>query len=136
MSDDKRDGKQLCYLEASKIEGPGGDLGGLTVQTQGDETLGTLDGVLIDPSERRLRYFVVETRGLLRRRRYLLSAEVPMHVEPERQRLRVGAADEDVTLSDEFDSRTVRRFSSEDAIDAMFSRDIAESSPAHASRAA
>ena len=122
MSDDKRGGKQLCYLEASKVEGPGGDLAGLTVQTHANETLGTLDGVLIDPSQRRLRYFVVGTPGLLRRKRYLLSADVPVRVEPERHRLRVDAADADAALSDEFDLRTVRPFSSEDAIDAMFSR--------------
>ena len=122
MSDDKRGGRQLCYLEASKVEASGGDLAGLTVQTDADETLGTLDGVLIDPSQRRLRYFVVGTPGLLRRKRYLLSADVPVRVEPERHRLRVDAADADVTLSDEFDLRTVRPFSSEDAIDAMFSR--------------
>jgi hypothetical protein len=134
MSDDmKRDGRQLCYLEASKVEGPGGDLAGLTVQTKGDETLGTLDGVLIDPARRRLLYFVVETRGLLRRKRYLLSADVPVRVEPERQRLRVDAADADVALSDEFDLRTVRQFSSEDAIDAMFSQ---ASSPSPVSSAA
>jgi PRC-barrel domain len=124
MSDDKRDGRQLCYLEASKVEGRDGDLAGLTVQTEGNETLGTLDGVLIDPTERRLRYFVVETRGLLRRRRYLLSADVPVRVEPDKHRLRVDAANTDVDRSDEFDVRTVRPFSSEDAIDAMFSRDL------------
>ena len=121
MSGDNTGGGQLCYLEASKVEGPDGDLAGLTVQTQADETLGTLDGVLIDPLQRRLRYFVVETRGLLRRKRYLLSADVPVSVEPERHRLRVDAANDDVPLSDEFDARTVRAFSSEDAIDAMFS---------------
>jgi hypothetical protein len=136
MSDGQHDGRQLCYLEASKVEAPGGGLAGLTVQTQGDETLGTLDGVLIDPSQRRLRYFVVGTRGLLRRKRYLLSADVPVRVEPERQRLRVDAADADATLSDEFDLRTVRPFSSEDAIDAMFSRETTDSSPSHVSNAA
>lgn len=136
MSDDKRGGRQLCYLEASKVEAPGGDLAGLTVQTHADETLGTLDGVLIDPSERRLRFYVVETRGLLRRKRYLLSADVPVRVEPERQRLQVDAADADVNLSDEFDVRTVRPFTSEDAIDAMFSGDMTDSSPSHISTAA
>ena len=136
MRDNKRGGKQLCYLEASKVEASGGDLAGLTVQTHADETLGTLDGVLIDPTERRLCYFVVETRGLLRRKRYLLSADVPMRVEPERQRLQVDAADADVMLSDEFDVRTVRPFSSEDAIDAMFSRDITDSAPSRVPSAA
>src|SRR5262245_2842001 len=50
----KRDCSKLCYLEASRIAGPAGDLAGLTVQTHGDETLGKLNGVLINPSQRRL----------------------------------------------------------------------------------
>ena len=128
MSNLKRDRKQLCYLEASKVEGPGGDLGGLAVETQSDKTLGKLDGVLIDPAERRLRYYVVATPGLFRSRRYLLSADVPVRVEPDKQRLRVDAPNADVNLSDEFDLRTVRPFSSEDAIEAMFSRDVADRS--------
>jgi hypothetical protein len=122
MSNVKRDCKHLCYLEASKLEGPAGELAGLAVRTEGDEKLGTFDGVLIDPTQRRLRYFVVEDRGLLRRRRYLLSADVPIRVGSEGQSLRIDVHKTDVTLSGEFDLRTVRPYSSEDAVDAMFSR--------------
>lgn len=122
MKKAKRDCRHLCYLEASKLESSAGDLAGRAVRTQGDETLGTLDGVLIDPTRRRLRYYVVEDRGLLRSRRYLLSADLPIRVESEGQTLRIDAQKTDVTLSDEFDLRTVRAYSSEDALDAMFSR--------------
>ena len=132
MSHDKRNDRQLCYLKASKVEGPAGDLGGLAVQTQSDKTLGKLDGVLIDPAQRRLLYYVVETPGLFRSRRYLLSADVPVRVEPENQRLRVDAQNPDAALSDEFDLRTVRPFSSEDVVDAMFSRDLDDSSAVNA----
>ena len=121
----KRDCRHLCYLDASKLESSAGDLGGLAVRTQGDEMLGTLDGVLIDPTKRRLRYFVVQDRGLLRRRRYLLSADVPIRVESEGQVLRIDAEKTDVTLYDEYDLRTVRPFSSEDAVEAMFSTSAA-----------
>lgn len=112
---------RLCYLEASRVESPAGDLSGATVETKGEETLGILDGVLIDPTERRLRYYVVETPGWLKRRRYLLSADVPISVEPERHRLRVDAFPADVEFSDEFDEQTVRPFSEEDVVTAMFS---------------
>ena len=132
----KRDCSKLCYLEASRIEGPAGDLAGLTIQTHGDETLGKLNGVLINPSERRLRYFVVETPGLFRNRRYLLSADVPVQVDPEKQRLRVDALNADAALSDEFDLRTVRPFCSEDVVDAMFGGDVTDSSSSSVSPAA
>ena len=132
MSDDKRGDTQLCYLEASKVAGPSGDLSGLAVHTQSDKTLGKLNGVLIDPAQRRLLYYVVETPGLFRSRRYLLSADVPVRVEPERQRLWIDAPNADVSLSDEFDLRTVRAFSSEDAVEAMFSRDVSGSSASDA----
>ena len=122
MDTTNHDGQQLRYLEASRVESPEGDLGGLTVQTQADETLGKLDGVLIDPHERRLRYFVVRAPGLIRKRRYLISADHPVRVEQERNTLRVDTHGEDVANSDEFDLRTVREFSPEDAVAAMFKR--------------
>jgi hypothetical protein len=121
MMSHQANGERLCYLEASRVESPAGDLAGATVETTGEEKLGTLDGVLIDAPERRLRYFVVRTPGLLRRRRYLLPADVPIQVEPERHRLRVDAYEADIELADEFDEQTVRRFSLDDAIAAMFS---------------
>ena len=113
------EGQHLCYLEASRVEGPVGDLAGATLQNQADERLGTLSGVLIDPSERRLRYFVVDTPGWFRHRRYLISADHPVCMEPERHTLRVDAEPGDLT-SAEFDPKTVREFSPDDAVDAMF----------------
>ncbi len=124
MSHQQPDAGQLRYLAASRLESPAGDLGGATVETMGDETLGILDGVLIDPAERRLRYFVVETPGWVRRRRYLLSADVPVRMEPDHHRLCIDAHSSDVKLVDEFDEETVRPFSTDDAITAMFSRTI------------
>jgi hypothetical protein len=132
MSHQQPDAGQLCYLEASRVESPAGDLGGATVETRGDETLGILDGVLIDPTERRLRYFVVETPGWVRRRRYLLSADVPVRVEPDHHRLCIDAHSSDVELADEFHEETVRPFSTDDAITAMFSRTL-EPSASHVS---
>jgi hypothetical protein len=116
------DGQELCYLEASRVESPAGDLSGVTLQTQAHETLGTLDGVLINPTERRLRYFVVETPGWFRSRRRLISADHLVCVESDRNTLRVDVNPADVAALDEFDFKSVREFSSDDAIAAMFSR--------------
>ena len=57
---------RLCYLDAARVAGPAGELAGATVETSAAEPLGTLDGVLIDPDERRVRYLVVERTGWLR----------------------------------------------------------------------
>jgi hypothetical protein len=113
---------QLCYLDASRVESPAGGLEGVTVETQEAETLGKLDGVLIDPSERRLRYLVVEVPGRFRRRRFLISADHPVWVEQQRNTLMVDAEGEDLSNSDEFDLKTVRQFSADDAVTAMFAR--------------
>jgi uncharacterized protein YrrD len=86
--------------------------------------LGTLDGVLIDPSERRVRFFVVQTQGWLRKRKYLISAETPAKVETDGTTLRLDIDGDDVAR-DEFDSRAVRKFSDEDAVEAMFARQVA-----------
>ena len=119
MATHEPDRDRLCYLEASRVESPAGDLSGVTLETQTEETLGTVDGVLIDPSERRLRYFVVETPGWIRNRRRLMSADHLVCVEPERNTLRVDAVSADL---DEFDAKSVRQFSSDDVIEAMFRR--------------
>ena len=87
MSNDSHD--QLCYLEAGQVTGPCGGLEGVTLSTETDETLGTLDGVVIDPSERRIRYFVVQRRGWLRTHRYLLSADRPAQITKDRRNLRL-----------------------------------------------
>src|SRR5262249_60950838 len=92
-----------------------------------NEKLGTLDGVLIDPSQRRVRYFVVESRGWLGRKRYLLSADEPAHLEPEDHILRLESAADDVARRS-FDPSSVPEFSDEDLLTAIFAgRDYAPS---------
>jgi hypothetical protein len=49
-------GTHLCYLNASKVESPVGALAQLEVQTEDGKEVGALDGVLIEPTARRIRY--------------------------------------------------------------------------------
>jgi len=111
---------QLCYLPASSVEVPDGSLAEYDLCGTDDRKLGTLDGVLIDATERRVRYFVVESKGLLGKKRYLLSADETTHLEPEDNTLRV-----DVEAGDPwrhaFDADAVRSFSDDDLLDALFS---------------
>jgi len=113
----------LCFLKASRVDGPTGDLGGLQLHGQSDETLGMLNGILIDPAARRVRYFVLETPGWFRSRKYLISTECLAKVERNALRLEIHA--DDLSSLDEFDSRSVRDYCEEDAVEAMFTRQVA-----------
>jgi hypothetical protein len=84
-----------------------------------DQKLGTLDGVLIDAAERRVRYFVVQSQGWLGKKRYLLSADETAHLEPDEGVLRV-----DVDAGDPwryaFDAESVPAYSEDDLMSALF----------------
>jgi hypothetical protein len=109
----------LRYLDAEHVRCSCGTLNGLEVRSADDESLGHLDGVLLDPAQRRVCYLVVHSSGLLRNRRYLLSVDAAPHVEAERGILRVEAQANEVSPA-RFDMRTVRPFSPEDVVTAMF----------------
>ena len=55
---------KLCYLDASKLDSPVGALTHLDLKGADDRLLGVLDGIVIDPTERKLRYFVVKSKRL------------------------------------------------------------------------
>ena len=109
----------LRYLDADAVECPVGKLQGLSLFSQDDETLGTIDGVLIDPTTRQLRYYVVDASRLFNRRRYLVSAESPAVVLPEHKALRVDVPADSIERQ-RFDARAVPRFSDDDLLAAMF----------------
>lgn len=112
----------LRYLEATQVEHPLGTLAGLSMWTQEDEKLGSLEGVLIEPASRRIRYFVVERPTMLRRRHYLLAGDTPASIEAGDRKLRVMAHEEDL---ERFDTRSVQNFSDDDLISAMFAHPAA-----------
>ena len=105
----------LRYLDADHVEHPSGTLGGLDVCTAENEQLGPLDGVLIEPSTRRVRYFVV---GGARPApgRYVLPADTPAVLDIGDRKLRVTAHVEDLERLRE----TVADFSDEDVFTALF----------------
>ena len=119
MANEQRETSNLRYLEAEQVRYPLGTLAGLSMLTEQNEKLGSVDGVLVEPAARRVRYFVVERPATLRRRRYILDADTPASIDTESRTLRVMAHEKDL---ERFDSRLVSAFSDEDAIDAMFAR--------------
>ena len=121
-TEDRHQIGHLRYLAASQIEYPSGSLSGLTMWTGEDQAIGPITGGLVDPSTRRLRYFVVERPSALRRRRYLVSAETTPVLDSANCKLCVDAGDDDL---ERFDARSVHPFSDEDLITAMFARPAA-----------
>jgi hypothetical protein len=107
---------RLCYLEASRVKGPVGDLAGVKLQTSAEEEIGTLDGVLIDPRARRVRFLVAEKPGWFRSRKYLVPTDCPAQVTPGHT-LRIDVGADDLPT---FDSVQVAEFTDEDLVDALF----------------
>jgi hypothetical protein len=98
----------LCYVEASKVMGPTGDLAELEIRSMTDEQLGSLDGVLIDPTEGRLRYFVIERPGWRKPRRCLFPLAVA-HVERDAKTLRLDVEPAELSRCEEFDATIITR---------------------------
>lgn len=109
----------LCYLDAQNVELLPGRLAGLEVCTRDDEKLGDIDGVLIEPSARRVRYFVVKPSGWLPRGRYLVPIDNVASVERDRNVLRIESAADELPR-ETFKPNAVRPFNDEDVVTVMF----------------
>ncbi|MGB2715222.1 MAG: PRC-barrel domain-containing protein [Vicinamibacterales bacterium] len=114
----------LRYLDANAVECPVGKLEGLSLFTQDDEPIGRINGVLIDPAKRQIRYYVVDGSRLFYRRRYLVPADSPAVVVPEHNALRMEVPSDSVERH-RFDARAVQRFSDDDLLTAMFASQTA-----------
>jgi len=112
----------LRYLEAQSVRFQEGTLSGFRICTDDAQPLGNVDGVLISPMSRQLRYFVIETPGIFTSRRYLLPAdEARAIVEEGRKTLRIDARMDEIHL-EAFNASSVPQFSDDDLLAAMFSR--------------
>jgi hypothetical protein len=113
----------LRYVAAEHVDTPIGRLDGTVLVTPKDETVGTLDGMIIDPIKRRVRYFVVRSRRWLTSRLCLVPA-APARLDSEHKTLHVDLDAGDLQQLPEIRPDTFRRYSDEDLLAAMF--------PAHA----
>jgi hypothetical protein len=52
---------QLGYVTAAEIEGPRGSLAGTVLRGRGGDAIGIFVGVLVEPSERRVAFLVVQS---------------------------------------------------------------------------
>jgi PRC-barrel domain len=114
---------ELCYLDAHKVESPAGTLADLELCSRDDENLGTVEGVIIEPARRRVRYLVVRGGGWLGKSRYLLPFESLARLDQDRV-LRVETAAAELPRKS-VDLREFRPFSPEDAVTAIFAEPAA-----------
>lgn len=109
----------LRYLDAHSVRCPAGNLAEFRVCTEDAQPLGSVDGVLINPTQRQVRYFVIDRPGLFAHRRYLLSADEGAVLQSEGKTLQIPARMEELELTS-FSRRTVADFSDDDLVTAMF----------------
>jgi PRC-barrel domain protein len=109
----------LRYLDADQVDTPVGRLTAMTLISPSDETVGSLTGVILDVIERRVRYFVVESRRWWRTKRYLVPF-TPTRIDSERHRLRVELEPRDLPQLPAFHSASFSRVSDDDLIGMLF----------------
>jgi PRC-barrel domain protein len=96
-----------------------GDLQGALVLGPSQEQLGKLNGVLVDPHERRLCYFVVESGHWLGRRQHLVPAGLA-RIERQRKAVCLDVEPDRIADYEECHSDRLPAFSDEDVITAIF----------------
>ena len=119
--DDRPAAPELSYLDASKVTCPAGVLSELDVLNAEGHRLGSIEGIVIDAAARRVRYLSVRSPGWFRDRRILLEADQLGQIEIARKALRL-LVDPTNKAVHGFDAATIREFSDDDLLAAVFAR--------------
>jgi hypothetical protein len=109
----------LRYIAAECVDTPSGRLDGTVLVSPSDEAVGMLDGMIIDPIARNVRYFVVKSRNWLKTHRHLVPA-MPARLDSEHKRLHVDIEAAELPQLREVRSDEFERYSDEDLIAALF----------------
>ena len=109
----------LRYIAAGDVNTPVGRLDGTVLVSPSEETVGTLDGMIIDPIERSVRFFVVRSRNWLKTHRHLVPA-LPARLDSEHKRLHVDIEADELPQLPQVRSNTFERYSDDDLIAALF----------------
>jgi hypothetical protein len=108
----------LRFIEAGRIRTSSGGLDGALLISPRNATLGKLDGVLVDPSLRRVRYYVVESPGP--GHAHHLVPLMPARLDAGRRVLEVDLESQDIDQLDDVEPADLTRFSDDDLITALF----------------
>lgn len=111
---------ELSYLDASKVTSPAGALSELDVLSADGRRLGSIEGVVIDAAARCVRYLSVRAAGWFSHPRYLVQADQLGQLEGERKALRLRVDLGNVAVHG-LDAATLRKFSDDDLLAAIFS---------------
>ena len=109
----------LRYIDAAHVDSPVGNLNAIRVLSPSEENVGKLDGLIIDPIERQICYFVIESRQRLRARRYLVPV-TPATIHPGQRTLRLEFESEHLDDFPEVPSKAFRPYSDDDLMSALF----------------
>jgi hypothetical protein len=110
---------RLRHLDAARVDTPVGNLGHISVLSPTEGSLGELEGVIIDPNERHVRYYVVESRGWLKTRRYLVP-DAPVRLDPDRKALHLELEADDLSQLPELQDDEFPPFTDDDFVTALF----------------
>jgi hypothetical protein len=115
---------RLRYLDANHLDTPAGRLDGAVLVSPAKARLGTLEGILVDPQHRQVRYYVVaRKRGPFSSRHYLLPLTAT-RLDRDRHTLEVDVEADDIPQLAEVDPDDLPRFSDDDLLTAMFHSNV------------
>ena len=109
----------LRYFAASCVNTPMGNLNDMTLVSPTNGEVGKLDGMIIDPWERHVCYYVVSSWRGYQTRRYLLPA-TPARIDSDRKALRVDIEPEDLRTLPQLNPKLFPLMSADDLIEALF----------------
>jgi|SRR4051812_3268747 len=109
----------LKYLEAHSVNTPAGRLEHTVLVSPSRATLGKLDGVLIDPFHRKVRYYVFEGQRGRSSHHYLVPL-TPTRLLPDPHTLEVDVEPGDIAQLTEVEPDRLPRFDDDDFMTALF----------------
>jgi hypothetical protein len=109
----------LCFIDAAHVLTPDGGLTGFRVIDALNRNLGKLEGFVLDPGNRRLRFLVVTCQRWLRTRRYLLPLKF-VQVDPGTRAMRVDLDNRTSSAQIAFEPSDFPVYSDEHLLEAMF----------------
>lgn len=111
----------LRYIGAEDVETPSGRLDGTVLVSPHEETVGRLEGIVIDPIRRNVRYFVVASRAWLQSHRHLVPV-TPARLDVERKALHVDIEPDDLPRYRQVRAGMFPKYSDDDLMAALFAR--------------
>src|SRR5215204_2297185 len=107
----------LRFIEAQRLRTTSGRLDVAVVVSPTNATLGTFDGVLVDPGARRVEFYVIESpEGS----RHYLVPQMPARLDASHQALEVDLEADELDQLDDMEPGRFPRFSDEDLMSALF----------------